>query len=48
MADTLRKEIITEGNGADKPKAGDIVTMNYTGWLYQEDQPGKRGKEYEA
>ena len=44
MADTLRKEVIWEGNGTDKPKAGDTVTMDYTGWLYDNNEPHNRGK----
>jgi len=30
----VEKKIIEEGNGADKPKAGDQIFMQYTGWLY--------------
>jgi FK506-binding protein 1 len=44
MPETLQKEVIVEGNGTDKPKAGDTVTMDYTGWLYEANQPRNRGK----
>ena len=44
MSDTLQKEVIRPGNGSDKPKAGDTVTMDYTGWLYEADEPNNRGK----
>jgi FK506-binding protein 1 len=46
MPDTLQKETIREGNGIDKPMAGDTVTMDYTGWLYEKNQPDNRGKTY--
>lgn len=45
MSETLQKEVIKEGNGKDKPVAGDTVTMDYTGWLYEKNQPKNRGKE---
>lgn len=44
MVDTLQKEVLVPGNGTDKPKAGDTVTMEYTGWLYDPGQPNDRGK----
>jgi FK506-binding protein 1 len=30
----VEKKVLKTGNGTDKPKAGDTVTMEYTGWLY--------------
>jgi len=30
----VEKKVLKDGNGTDKPKAGDTVTMEYTGWLY--------------
>ena len=39
MPDTLQKATIREGNGIDKPQAGNIVTMDYTGWLCNTDHP---------
>lgn len=27
------KTVLSEGNGTDKPNAGDKVAINYTGWL---------------
>ena len=44
MPEALRKEVVRAGNGTDKPKAGDTVTMDYTGWLYDASQPDNRGK----
>jgi FK506-binding protein 1 len=43
MPDTLQKETTREGNGIDKPQAGDTVTMDYTGWLYNKNKPENRG-----
>ena len=34
MATKFTKEVLTPGNGVDRPKAGDKVSMQYTGWLY--------------
>jgi FKBP-type peptidyl-prolyl cis-trans isomerase len=41
----VTKEIITPGNGADKPKAGDNVTMVYTGWLQTD---GGKGDQFDS
>ena len=46
MAQSLEKTIIEPGNGTNKPKKGDTVSMQYTGWLYDPAAPQKRGKEY--
>lgn len=32
----VTKKVLKEGNGTDKPKAGDQVTIEYTGNLYDE------------
>jgi FK506-binding protein 1 len=48
MGDTFQKEVVKEGNGTDRPKVGDTVTMHYTGWLCEKSEPENRGKEYEA
>jgi FK506-binding protein 1 len=41
----VQKTIITEGNGPS-PKTGDVVTMEYTGWLKTADN-GK-GKQFDS
>lgn len=46
MAETLQKETVVAGNGTDKPKAGDMVTMHYTGWLYEPGKAQNRGNQY--
>lgn len=43
MSQTLQKDVITSGNGVDKPQEGDEVTIKYTGWLYDASQPANRG-----
>ena len=45
----VTRKIIAKGNGTDKPKKGDTVTIEYTGNLYDEDKGSKndfRGKQY--
>lgn len=41
------KKILKEGNGTDKPKDGDNVVMEYTGWLYDQKQASNdyKGKQ---
>ena len=38
----VTKQVIKQGNGVDKPKNGDNVTMEYTGWL---EENGSKGKQ---
>ncbi len=40
-ASGLEYEILQEGNGAS-PRAGNVVTVQYTGWLDNQGQPGKK------
>jgi FK506-binding protein 1 len=39
----VEKTLITQGNGTDTPKKGDVVTMEYTGWLYDTSKPQNKG-----
>lgn len=32
----VTRKLLKEGNGSDKPKKGDTVTIEYTGNLYDE------------
>lgn len=45
----VTKKVIKQGNG-DKPKAGDTITMEYTGNLYDEKQAANdyKGKQFVA
>jgi FK506-binding protein 1 len=45
MASEFSREILKQGNGTDKPKKGDTVTMEYTGWLYDASKEDKKGKQ---
>lgn len=40
----VTKNIIAEGSGPS-PKAGDIVTMEYTGFLKDASKPGAKGNQ---
>ncbi|KAK0315739.1 Fork head 1 [Friedmanniomyces endolithicus] len=44
----VTKKMITPGNGTDKPKSGDTITMEYTGNLYASDQPENKGKQFDS
>ena len=34
----VTRKVLKEGNGKDKPKKGDEVTIEYTGNLYDENE----------
>ena len=42
----VTKQTITPGNGVDRPKKGDTITMEYTGNLYDENAANNKGKQY--
>lgn len=44
----VTKETVAPGNGSDRPKKGDNITMEYTGFLYDHNAPSGRGKQYAA
>ncbi|QIW97127.1 hypothetical protein AMS68_002645 [Peltaster fructicola] len=44
----VTKQIITPGNGVDKPKAGDSILMEYTGSLYDANAPNHKGKQFDS
>jgi FK506-binding protein 1 len=41
----VTKTMISPGNGKDKAKAGDTITMEYTGNLYDDNASNKKGKQ---
>ena len=41
----VTKQVIKQGNGTDKPKAGDKVSMEYTGWLSDPSKPNGKGNQ---
>ena len=45
----VTRKVLKQGNGVDKPKKGDEVTIEYTGNLYDEAAGASndyRGKQY--
>lgn len=41
----VTKTVIKQGNGVDKPKSGDTITMEYTGWLHDSSAANNKGKQ---
>ena len=41
----VTKKQITPGNGVDRPKAGDTITMEYTGNLQDTSAADGKGKQ---
>ncbi|KAF2431110.1 peptidyl-prolyl cis-trans isomerase [Tothia fuscella] len=44
----VTKQVLTPGNGTDKPKSGDNVSMVYTGWLEESGKPDNKGKQFDS
>jgi len=44
----VEKQLITKGNGVDKPKTNDEVTIEYTGWLYDKYADNYRGNKFDS
>ncbi|KAL8677687.1 MAG: hypothetical protein Q9186_005900 [Xanthomendoza sp. 1 TL-2023] len=46
----VTRKVLKEGNGTDKPKKGDEVTIEYTGNLYDEKEEDNdcRGKQFDS
>ncbi|KAF2500753.1 peptidyl-prolyl cis-trans isomerase [Lophium mytilinum] len=44
----VTKQVLQPGNGVDKPKAGDNVTMVYTGWLEDKSAANGKGKQFDS
>lgn len=42
----VTKQILQEGNKQDYPQKGDMISMHYTGCLYNESAPNKMGDKY--
>jgi FK506-binding protein 1 len=40
----VQKKLVKEGNGVDRPKKGDSVSMEYTGWLYDASRTDTGGR----
>jgi FKBP-type peptidyl-prolyl cis-trans isomerase len=46
VAELIKKDM-TRGEGAEA-KAGQQVTVHYTGWLYDENAPEQKGKKFDS
>jgi FK506-binding protein 1 len=44
----VSKKITKEGNGANFPEAGDEVTMEYTGYLYDRSASEFKGQKFDS
>lgn len=44
----VQKQLISEGNGTDRPKKGDQVTMEYTGWVFDPNATDNKGKQFDS
>ncbi|KAK3712578.1 Fork head 1 [Vermiconidia calcicola] len=44
----VTKKQISPGNGQDKPKAGDNITMEYTGVLEDKSKSDGKGKQFDS
>ncbi|KAK3686996.1 Fork head 1 [Vermiconidia calcicola] len=44
----VTKKQISPGNGQDKPKAGDNITMEYTGVLEDKSKSDSKGKQFDS
>lgn len=40
------RTVLNPGNGTMKPKKGDVVRVEYTGYLYDESKDSNQGKQY--
>lgn len=45
MTSGLKFQILSEGKSDQKPQAGQLVTVHYTGWL---DENGKLGRKFDS
>ncbi|GAB7339791.1 hypothetical protein MBLNU457_6341t1 [Dothideomycetes sp. NU457] len=44
----VEKQIIKQGDGSTKAKAGQEVTMEYTGWIFDGSAANKKGKQFDS
>ncbi len=42
----VTKQVLQEGNKTDYPKPGDTVCIEYTGYLYDNAKPDKKGTRW--
>jgi FK506-binding protein 1 len=39
----VEKKLLKAGNGVDRPKMGDTVSMEYTGWIFDKSKHDFKG-----
>ncbi|KAF4302737.1 hypothetical protein GTA08_BOTSDO08728 [Botryosphaeria dothidea] len=44
----VTKQTLTPGNGVDRPRSGDDVTIEYTGYLFDASAPQNKGKKFDS
>ncbi|OAL47767.1 peptidyl-prolyl cis-trans isomerase [Pyrenochaeta sp. DS3sAY3a] len=44
----VEKIVLRSGNGSDYPKKHDEVSMEYTGWLYDDGAPNNKGTRFDT
>ncbi|KAI9828471.1 MAG: FK506 binding protein proline rotamase rapamycin-binding protein [Phylliscum demangeonii] len=44
----VTKHVLREGNHSDRPRKGDSVTIEYTGYLYDGAKDNKKGKQFDS
>ncbi|KAH8709984.1 hypothetical protein GQ44DRAFT_454002 [Phaeosphaeriaceae sp. PMI808] len=44
----VEKVVLIHSSSSDVPKKHDEVSMAYTGWLYDENAPDKKGKQFDS
>ncbi|ORY09528.1 hypothetical protein BCR34DRAFT_370263 [Clohesyomyces aquaticus] len=44
----VEKQVLRAGNGVDFPKKHDEVSMEYTGWLYDDNAADKKGNQFDS
>ncbi|KAF2705607.1 peptidyl-prolyl cis-trans isomerase [Pleomassaria siparia CBS 279.74] len=44
----VRKVVLKSGNGTDFPKKHDEVSMEYTGWLYDQCSENNKGRQFDS
>ncbi|OMP88977.1 FK506-binding protein 1B [Diplodia seriata] len=44
----VTKQTLAPGNGVDRPRAGDDVTIEYTGYLFDASAAENKGKKFDS
>ena len=44
----LASKVIQPGTGKDHPASDELVTVNYTGWVYDPNKPDHKGSQFDT